>query len=250
MSNLIPLVTVENGSPVTTSLAISDGTGNDHSAVIKLVRRYQEDLEVFGQVRFEIRLNPQGSPTEYATLNERQATLIISYMRNSEVVRAFKMRLVKRFYEMAEQLQSGNRESARPQSALLDAVHALAVLRSEVERVPGVRVEIAAAQYLSAVSANTGLNTEPLRKALPSTIKPQPSLNATAVGKLVGCSAAEANRRLEAAGLQRRDARGEWALTPAGTQYGAALPYANGKHSGYQVLWLESVARLIQSKAA
>ena len=131
-----------------------------------------------------------------------------------------------------------------------DAVHALAVLRSEVERVPGVRVEIAAAQYLSAVSANTGLNTEPLRKALPSTIKPQPSLNATAVGKLVGCSAAEANRRLEAAGLQRRDARGEWALTPAGTQYGAALPYANGKHSGYQVLWLESVARLIQSKAA
>jgi phage regulator Rha-like protein len=46
-----------------------------------------------------------GQKTEYAALNERQATLLLSYMRNVEVIRSFKIKLVKKFYEMAEEIR-------------------------------------------------------------------------------------------------------------------------------------------------
>ncbi|MCK7579849.1 MAG: hypothetical protein MZV65_31930 [Chromatiales bacterium] len=39
-------------------------------------------------------------------LNQEQATLLMTYMRNSDVVRAFKKRLVKAFFEFARKAQS------------------------------------------------------------------------------------------------------------------------------------------------
>lgn len=92
------------GEPVTTSLAIADGVGNPHRAVIQLVRQYQADLEDFGRVAFEMAPfeTPGGVQSrEIATLNEPQATLLMTYMRNNDVVRAFKKRLVRAFYDMA-----------------------------------------------------------------------------------------------------------------------------------------------------
>lgn len=55
------LVTVINGSAVTNSLVIAEGTKNDHASVIKLVRSYIADLEEFGLVRFEIRPRARGT---------------------------------------------------------------------------------------------------------------------------------------------------------------------------------------------
>ena len=74
---------------------IAEGVGHNHKSVIRLVREHQADLEQFGQLRFENALNPQGKPTEYAIFNEQQSALILAYMRNSEVVKQFKIRLVK-----------------------------------------------------------------------------------------------------------------------------------------------------------
>ena len=51
----------QDGQPVTTTLAIAQGTEVSHEAVIKLVRAHYESLNQFGEVRFEIRLNPQGA---------------------------------------------------------------------------------------------------------------------------------------------------------------------------------------------
>ncbi|MGR6502801.1 phage antirepressor KilAC domain-containing protein [Shewanella sp. Koi 1] len=93
------------GQAVTTSLAIAEGVGNPHSTVIKLIRQYASDLEEFGMVGFEIQPKQTGvrggSDTEYAILNEQQSTLLMTYMRNNDVVREFKKRLVKAFYELA-----------------------------------------------------------------------------------------------------------------------------------------------------
>lgn len=57
---------------------------------------------------FEMRNSSSGAgrPTEYALLNEQQATLLLTYMRNNETVKEFKKRLVKAFFEMRDQLQS------------------------------------------------------------------------------------------------------------------------------------------------
>lgn len=98
------LVFIQNQEPLTTSLAIAEGTENQHKNVMELIRNYDDDLIDFGEVAFQTRLNQQGSPTEYALLNEQQATLLITYMRNSDVVRQFKKALVRAFFEMRNRL--------------------------------------------------------------------------------------------------------------------------------------------------
>lgn len=106
MSNI---VLIENGQAVTSSLTIADGVGNPHASVIRLIRDNLEDLQEFGLVGFQIQPRPAGQhgggDVEYALLNEQQATLLMTYMRNNPVVREFKKRLVKAFYEMAQQLR-------------------------------------------------------------------------------------------------------------------------------------------------
>jgi phage antirepressor YoqD-like protein len=92
-----------DGVPVTTSFAIAEGTVNDHASVIKLVRTYQADLEEFGGVGFEIQTFETAGGTqqrEVAVLNEQQATLLITYMRNTDIVRSFKKRLVRDFWAL------------------------------------------------------------------------------------------------------------------------------------------------------
>lgn len=102
------LVTLNGDTAVTTTLTIAENTDNDHASVIKLVRTYLSDLEEFGLVRFEIRPRSRGQhgggDTEYAELNEQQATLLLTYMRNTEIARFFKKRLVRAFFEMAQRL--------------------------------------------------------------------------------------------------------------------------------------------------
>ena len=98
------LVKLIDGEAKTTTLAIAEGTGNDHASVMKLIRNYTSDFEEFGRVRFEIQPFDTAGGTqkrEIAFLNQEQATLIMTYMRNSEIVRSFKKQLVKAFYEIA-----------------------------------------------------------------------------------------------------------------------------------------------------
>jgi len=100
----------ESGCPVTTSLAIAEGVGNTHKTVIQLIRQNTVDLEDFGPLAFEMRVGREdgkgGQKREVAILNEQQATLLLTYMRNNETVKQFKKRLVKAFFEMRDQLQA------------------------------------------------------------------------------------------------------------------------------------------------
>ncbi|WP_460150049.1 Rha family transcriptional regulator [Pseudomonas sp. S3_A03] len=96
------IVIIKDGDAVTTTLAIAEGTLADHASVIKLVRTYQADMEEFGLLDFKSE-STGGRPTEYAFLNEPQSTLLLTYMRNTEIVRAFKKKLVREFWEMVQQ---------------------------------------------------------------------------------------------------------------------------------------------------
>ncbi|WP_207073897.1 Rha family transcriptional regulator [Pseudomonas putida] len=120
------LVTVKDGVAVTTTLAIAEGTLNDHASVIKLARTYQTDLEEFGPVGFEIHVvgRPQGggTPGEFAILNEPQATLLLTYMRNSEIVRAFKKKLVREFWELVQERKSTSQPDVTTQEGALIAL--------------------------------------------------------------------------------------------------------------------------------
>lgn len=91
---------------VTTSLAIAKGTENQHKSVIQLIRNNISDLEEFGSLAFEMRVMREdgrgGEPTEYALLNEQQATVLITFMRNSEIVKSFKINSSKGMEKNAE----------------------------------------------------------------------------------------------------------------------------------------------------
>jgi phage regulator Rha-like protein len=125
------LVRVDHGRPVTTSLVIADGAKAQHKNVLALVREHRADLEEFGPVAFETR---QGSPlpqggfgatTEHALLNEQQATVLITFMRNTITVRALKVRLVREFYRTASELRRIRAQRVAPdwQAARLEAKH-------------------------------------------------------------------------------------------------------------------------------
>ena len=97
------LVCIKKDEPVTTTEIISIGTNREHSSVIKLVRSNIDDLKEFGRVGFEIAPfeTTGGQQTrEIAILNEQQTTLLITYMRNNDVVREFKKKLVRDFFAM------------------------------------------------------------------------------------------------------------------------------------------------------
>ncbi len=99
-----------NNEAVTTSLAIAEGAQVQHKNVLELIRKNINDFNEFNPIAFKTRKGeplPQGGfakSTEYAELNEQQVTLLFTYMRNSEIVKKFKIRLVKTFFEMREQL--------------------------------------------------------------------------------------------------------------------------------------------------
>ncbi|KJD21138.1 antirepressor [Campylobacter jejuni subsp. jejuni] len=113
------LVIKHNGILVTTQNEISTLTNNDENSIQKLIRTYKTDLEEFGILEFENRLivnskNVKNYKKIYF-LNEQQATLLLTYMKNSESVRNAKKVLVFAFYQMKEKLRSleQEREKAR-----------------------------------------------------------------------------------------------------------------------------------------
>lgn len=108
MTQFEPLVSVVSGEPLASSLVIARGMQAQHKNMLELIRKHAASLEQFGPLAFETRVakRPQGggSPTEYAMLNEQQAALLISLMRNSDEVVAFKVRLIREFYRMRDAL--------------------------------------------------------------------------------------------------------------------------------------------------
>lgn len=138
------ITTTHDGQPVTTTLAIAEGVQMRHEAVIKLTRRYQDDLGEFGLLDFKSE-SLGGRPTEYAFLNEQQSTLLMTYMRNSDVVRAFKKRLVKAFWEMAQAAKlSPSDQAAAYIATLRQQAQSGAAAQAELDRILGTATPAAA----------------------------------------------------------------------------------------------------------
>ncbi|EJF07525.1 Phage regulatory protein Rha (Phage_pRha) [Thiovulum sp. ES] len=91
---------------------IAKQTENKEETISRLIRNYHEKLELFGQVGFKIQTvkNSAGAINEQKTfyLNEQQATLLLTFMRNNEIVIIFKVNLVSEFFNMREILAKQN----------------------------------------------------------------------------------------------------------------------------------------------
>lgn len=92
----------QNEVPYTLSTIIAECAEVEHATVQRLVRRHKESLEKLGKLGFEIRPLPSGQKIKDYKLNEQQATLLITFMRNTDKVIEFKENLVKAFYQQRE----------------------------------------------------------------------------------------------------------------------------------------------------
>ncbi|AAK75244.1 TPA: Rha family transcriptional regulator [Streptococcus pneumoniae] len=91
--------------PYTTSEIIAECAEVQHHTITRLIRENKADFEELGILGFKIhKLDTRGQPKKSYILNEQQATFLITYLKNTETVRQFKLNLVKAFFEMREEL--------------------------------------------------------------------------------------------------------------------------------------------------
>lgn len=101
------LVLLHHNEPMTTSETVAAGVEMEHKSVLQLLRKYLDDLNSLGRVAFEMRPFETAGGNQWreiAFLNEGQAMFLMTLMRNTEKVVAFKLALVKAFLELRDRL--------------------------------------------------------------------------------------------------------------------------------------------------
>ena len=130
MSDLVYL-TPNTEEPFTTSEVIAECAGVKRDTVQKLIQRHEKDLREFGRVGFEIRtLQTRGGQqmVKVYHLNEQQATLLLTFLRNTPVVIEFKKELVRQFFAMRKELMNIKEIKAERKplrTSMTDAIKAL-----------------------------------------------------------------------------------------------------------------------------
>lgn len=103
-----------NGTPSVSHTIIAQNTDNEVSSVKRLIDNHLSDFEEFGVLGFEIvkPLNTElgGRPSKIYYLNEPQATLLLTYLQNTPIVREFKKALIKEFYQIKKDFAIGKEQ--------------------------------------------------------------------------------------------------------------------------------------------
>lgn len=100
-----------NGTPSVSHTIIAQNTDNEARSVRLLIENHLSDFEEFGVLSFEMTkpLNAElgGRPSKIYYLNEPQATLLLTYLQNTPIVREFKKALIKEFYQIKKDFTIG-----------------------------------------------------------------------------------------------------------------------------------------------
>lgn len=112
---------------VTNHVVIAEYAGLNRTSVRKLIDNNISDLKELGKVSFEMTTldDSRGQKVKIYQLNRNQAMLLITWLDNTEPVRAFKLALVKRFDELEKTIQTWAKERAVEKAttrSLTDAV--------------------------------------------------------------------------------------------------------------------------------
>lgn len=114
--------------PFTTSKVISESSGVGHKKVKNAINKNKTEIESFGLlVPYETE-STGGRPEVIYRLNEPQSTFLITLLKNTPKVVAFKQTLVKQFYLMQKELNKriATRERAKmAREALTNAIQGL-----------------------------------------------------------------------------------------------------------------------------
>lgn len=103
MEDLVMYGTTAEGV-YTTNEIVAKYTGVDIHTIERLTRKHKDELSVFGKLGFENRPLSSGQKQKIWHYNEPQATLLITFMRNTPAVIEFKSNLVMAFYSQRKEL--------------------------------------------------------------------------------------------------------------------------------------------------
>jgi phage regulator Rha-like protein len=227
-------VQVFNNELVVSHKIIAKQTKNKEENVSRLIRKYLEKLERFGAVGFEIQPksngNQGGDQPKIFYLNEQQATLLLTFMRNNEIVIEFKVRLVEEFFKMRETLKSQNSQPNQPvqTSHNFDLDSYISENEKLIKLIKLITSENAfTLHYLDKIHRFLAERTE----SVPYSYSPLELLGIdlnsyyfipTELGKFFNKSAVEINKILEAKKYQFKE-NGVWQLTEVGKKYAIQL---------------------------
>lgn len=225
-----------------TSREIAELTGKDHAHVMRDIRvmldALEKDASSFGGIYLD------AYRREKPCFNlDRELTLTL--------VSGYDVTLRHRVITRLQELELAQGNALVPPNLARDRVQAQILLDigESMAKVTGVDPAIAFTYSLDAISTKFDLDTSSFRKALPAAQPREELMNPTQVGKELGISALRVNRLLVEAGLQSKDARGDYIMSEEGAKYGEAFPYTRRGHSGFQLMWKKSVMGVLESRA-
>ncbi len=136
------LVQEIKGELLVSSITVAENVGYEHNAVIRLIRDNIKDFNEFGTLGFENQSFKDSlnriQTREVALLNENHSTLLITYMRNNDLTKRFKINLVKAFSTMKNKLFQKNLptplETARMLVQVLEEKEALLLTNKALEK--------------------------------------------------------------------------------------------------------------------
>lgn len=101
------LVFIQRKDAFTDSKIVAEHAGIQHVAVRQITRKYQQDFEEFGKLKVKFNICPSktNQKEKIYLYNEQQATLLLTYLKNTKPVREFKKALVKQFYKAKKRLE-------------------------------------------------------------------------------------------------------------------------------------------------
>jgi phage regulator Rha-like protein len=230
------LVEIFENEPRISHKLIAKNTDNKEVSVGNLINKYMRNLEVFGSVHFKNELrkdeNKGGDQPKIFYLNEQQATLLLTFMRNNEIVINFKVKLVKEFFEM-RQLLLNSQNSQQPVQApqtfdTFDFAKQTQQNREILEFIELINSQSPINlffldkiyKHFSELTLSVPYDYSPI-KLLGIDLNSQYFIP-TELGKFFNKSAVEVNKILEAKGFQIK-IDGVWKLTENGKKYAIQL---------------------------
>ncbi len=231
--NIVELIENE---PRISHRVIAEQTENQAKSILDSITRNIADFEDFGMVRFEIVpiKNSKNRVNEEKTyfLNEQQATLLMSYLRNNPIVKNFKKLLVKEFFRMRELLQTQNSQNLQ-----------LPEIGNSTEQIIELdNYFMATANLIENLESKKPTTLFRLDKYVQRNRNFSPlehfeiDLDSqfflpTELGRMISKSAVEINLMIEHKGFQLRE-NGIWKMTSSGEEFGIEI---NGQFS--QIKW-------------
>jgi phage regulator Rha-like protein len=209
------LLEVVENEPRISHRTIAKHTDIQQKNVVELIQKYSNKLELFGAIPFKTETLKAGKGTTKSKtyfLNEQQATLLLTFMRNNEIVIEFKVNLVKAFYEMRMQLQKV--ESPKPEISISET------LSKSVEILH--LIQLLKEQKTFDLFLLDGIFENESPTKLLKIDFSQKYFLPTELGFLKGMSGAEMNLELQKKGLQIRENE-KWVLTEKGREFGIEI---------------------------